>query len=83
MNWRNWRFFGKVFVTVSCIFLGLRIELGWKEVSFGYKRNYQSNVTFYHHEQQQSFCVPFLPHLLRINARAETLVVLDQMVWPL
>jgi hypothetical protein len=54
MNWRNWRFFGKVFVTVSCIFLGLLVELGWKEISFGYKRNYQSNVTFDHHEQQQA-----------------------------
>lgn len=32
----------KIFVTVSCIFLGLLIDLGWKEISLGYKRNYQT-----------------------------------------
>jgi hypothetical protein len=36
----SWQLFGRIFLMISCIFLGLLIDLGWKEISSGYKRNF-------------------------------------------
>lgn len=43
MRW-NWKVWAKILLTVIGILIGLLVDLGWKEISSGYKRNFQNSV---------------------------------------